>query len=98
MPSQSSQWLQGAFDAPLSVIGAVDGAASAATVMTPLASTARQAKMAAQARNRFTGPICAGRPALPTSSFFTSPRSARTIALDLAGPDVEEGRQRQRHE
>jgi hypothetical protein len=55
LQSQSSQWLQGGLEAPLSDIGAVDGAANAATVMVPLASTARQAKTAARARKRFIG-------------------------------------------
>lgn len=51
-PSQSSQWLQGALAVLRSVADAPDGSA-AATVMKPLASTARQPQKEARARRRF---------------------------------------------
>src|SRR5205085_1386939 len=51
-PSQSSQLLQGAFASSRSVTAWADGTEAAATVMTPLANTARQARTAARARTR----------------------------------------------
>jgi hypothetical protein len=56
-PSQSSQWLHGAFARLRSIAGAADGTAAAVTVVTPLAKTARQPRTAARARTRFMGRI-----------------------------------------
>jgi hypothetical protein len=52
-PSQSSQWLQGALAPLRSVAGLPDGTAADATVMNPLARTARQARTAARRQKAF---------------------------------------------
>ena len=80
-PSQSSQWLQGAFAVSRAVTGELDGTAAAATVEKPPAKMARQLRTAARARKRFMGEYSSAQGRIGQSR-------ARHVRFDNAGKIV----------